>query len=270
MREIRYSCPILQALIRGRYPSELACPWQREAPDRKRLREITRGAYDPGYLAREGALRCAKIRANLAAFVLGGLEPKIADVQWLKPKGSPGTVTLWDASQTTGHTLIVTKDQGWPRWEALPSRTRGSGTCHRAGGASRGDRIRRRACPRRLAARLSAPGSAASRYPVCSHTRRSGHLRHRRVAAHPPGKPGRQGDQIWMTRWRLSCSIPFLALIRGTLKAEREREHQHDQAEETHHPQYEQSNYRCDRVFYVTVWLAHLLSSVLNRRLMPS
>ena len=73
-----------------------------------------------------------------------------------------------------------------------------------------------------------------------------------------------------MTRWRLSCSIPSLALTRGTLEAEREREHQHDQAEETHHSQYEQSNYRCDRIFYVTVWLAHLLSSVLNRRLMPS
>jgi hypothetical protein len=59
----------LQAVTRGRYPSELAHPWQCEVPDRKRLREITQGAYDPGYVAREGALRSAEIRANLAAFI---------------------------------------------------------------------------------------------------------------------------------------------------------------------------------------------------------
>jgi len=66
-----------------------------------------------------------------------------------------------------------------------------------------------------------------------------------------------------MTR-RASCSIPSLALTSGTLEAEREREHQHGQAEETHRPEYEQSNYRCDRVFYVTVWLAHLLSPLFS------
>jgi len=66
-----------------------------------------------------------------------------------------------------------------------------------------------------------------------------------------------------MTR-RVSCSIPSLALTSGTLEAEREREHQHGQAEETHRPEYEQSNYRCDRVFYVTVWLAHLLSPLFS------
>jgi hypothetical protein len=49
-------------------------------------------------------MKYAETRPSLAVFVLGGLEPKIADVQWLKPKGSPDTVTLWDASQTTGHT----------------------------------------------------------------------------------------------------------------------------------------------------------------------
>ena len=146
--QLAYFCRLLPE---GDIRANCRAPWQCEDPDRKRLREITQGAYDPGYLAREGALRCAKIRANLAAFVLGGLEPKIADVQWLKPKGSPGTVTLWDASQTTGHTLIVTKDQGWPRWEVLPSRTKGSGTSHQASGASRGGRTRRCACPRRLA-----------------------------------------------------------------------------------------------------------------------
>jgi hypothetical protein len=32
-----------------------------------------------------------------------------------KSKGSPGALTLWDASQTTWHKLIVTKDQRWPR-----------------------------------------------------------------------------------------------------------------------------------------------------------
>jgi hypothetical protein len=52
----------------------------------------------------------------------------------------------------------------------------------------------------------------------------------------------------------------------GTLEAECERQQQYDQTEETHHPKDEQRNYRCDRVFYVTEWLAHLLSSVLNRR----
>src|SRR5215218_1218678 len=259
MREIRYSCPILQALIRGRYPSELACPWQREEPDRKRLREITQGAYDTGYIAREGALRCAKIRANLAAFVLGGLESKIADVQWLKPKGSPGAVSLWDASQTTRHRLIVTKGRRQPRWEALPRRTRDSGTSHRAGGASRGGRSRRCACPRRLATQLSAQGSAASQYLVSTHTSRSGHLRRRRVVAHPPGRPGRQGNQIWMTKWRFSCSNPSLILTTGTLEAERERE-QHNQTEETHHCKDEQHNYRCNRAFYMMVRLLHLLS----------
>src|SRR5215213_11381345 len=137
---------------------------------------------------------------------------------------------------------------------------RGSETPHRAGGASRGGRTRRRACLRRLAARLSAPRSAASQYPVCSHTSRSGHLRHRRDVAHPPGKPGRQGNQIWMERWRLSCSSPSLILTRGTLAAECEREQQHNQAEETHHCKDEQHNYRCNRVFYVTEWLVHLLS----------
>src|SRR5215210_2443828 len=158
------------------------------------------------------------------------------------------------------HTLIVTKDHRWPRWETPPRRTRGSGTSHQAGDASRGVRTRRRACPRRLAARLSAPGSAASQYPVCSHTSRSVHLRHRRVVAHPPGRPGRQGNQIWMTRGRLSCSSPSLIFSRESLEAEREREHQHNQTEETHRPKDEQHNYRCDRVFYVTEWLLHLLS----------
>jgi hypothetical protein len=63
-----------------------------------------------------------------------------------------------------------------------------------------------------------------------------------------------------MTRTKLSCSNPFLILTRGTLEAEREREQQHNKAEETHHPKGEQRNYRCDRVFYMTEWLAHLLS----------
>ena len=36
------------------------------------------------------------------------------------------------------------------------------------------------------------------------------------------------------------------------LEAEREHEPQHDQTEETHHPESEQRNYRCDRVLYVT------------------
>jgi hypothetical protein len=38
----------------------------------------------------------------------------------------------------------------------------------------------------------------------------------------------------------------------GNLEAEREHEAQHDQEEDTYHPQGEQCNYRCDRVFYVT------------------
>jgi hypothetical protein len=46
----------------------------------------------------------------------------------------------------------------------------------------------------------------------------------------------------------------------GNLKAEREREQQHDQAEDTHHAKDEQRNYRSNRVLYVTWWLAHLLS----------
>jgi hypothetical protein len=46
----------------------------------------------------------------------------------------------------------------------------------------------------------------------------------------------------------------------AALEAERERQQQYDQTEETHHPNGEQRNYRCDRVFYMTEWLAHLLS----------
>jgi hypothetical protein len=63
-----------------------------------------------------------------------------------------------------------------------------------------------------------------------------------------------------MTRTKISCSNPSLILTTGTLEAERERQQQYDQTEETHHPKGEQRNYRCDRVFYVTEWLAHLLS----------
>jgi hypothetical protein len=63
-----------------------------------------------------------------------------------------------------------------------------------------------------------------------------------------------------MPKKRLSLSCPFLKLTGGTLKAECEREHQHNQAEETHRPKDEQRYYRCDRVFYMTEWLAHLLS----------
>jgi hypothetical protein len=51
-----------------------------------------------------------------------------------------------------------------------------------------------------------------------------------------------------------------LILTRGTLEAECEREHQHNQTEESNRPKDEQHNYRCDRVFYVTEWLLHLLS----------
>ena len=61
--------------------------------------------------------------------------------------------------------------------------------------------------------------------------------------------------------------IPSLNLTKGILEAEREREHQQDQAEETHRPKDEQHDYRCDRIFYVTEGLLHLLSSVLDRRL---
>jgi hypothetical protein len=46
----------------------------------------------------------------------------------------------------------------------------------------------------------------------------------------------------------------------GTLEAECEREQHQDQTEETHHPKDEQHNYRCNRVFYMTEWLLHLLS----------
>jgi hypothetical protein len=67
-----------------------------------------------------------------------------------------------------------------------------------------------------------------------------------------------------MERTKLSCSNPSLILTTGTLEAEREREHQHDQAAETHHPKGEQRNYRCERVFYVTEWLAHLLSPLFS------
>jgi hypothetical protein len=55
-----------------------------------------------------------------------------------------------------------------------------------------------------------------------------------------------------------------LILTPGTLEAEREREHQHDQAEETHHPTGEQRNYRSERVLFVTEWLAHLLSPLFS------
>ena len=72
-----------------------------------------------------------------------------------------------------------------------------------------------------------------------------------------------------MTRWRLSCSNPSLILTTGSLEAEREREPQHNQTEETNHPKDEQRNYRCNRVFYMTQWLVHLLSSVLNRHFKP-
>ena len=67
---------------------------------------------------------------------------------------------------------------------------------------------------------------------------------------------------MWMTR-RLSCSNRSLILTTGTLEAEREREPQHKQTEETHHPKDEQHNYRCDRVFYMTEWFLHLLSPLL-------
>jgi hypothetical protein len=66
-----------------------------------------------------------------------------------------------------------------------------------------------------------------------------------------------------MTRWRLSCPTPSLILTTGTLEAQCEREHKHNKAEETHHSYGEQRNYRCDRIFYVTEWLVHLLSPLL-------
>jgi hypothetical protein len=58
-------------------------------------------------------------------------------------------------------------------------------------------------------------------------------------------------------------SLMFKSLSRshrGTLEAECERESQHNQAEEAHHCKDEQRSYRCNRVFYVTEWLVHLLS----------
>ena len=63
-----------------------------------------------------------------------------------------------------------------------------------------------------------------------------------------------------MPRMKLSCSNPSLILTTESLEAEREREPQHKQTEETHHPKDEQRNYRCDRVFYMTEWLLHLPS----------
>jgi hypothetical protein len=46
---------------------------------------------------------------------------------------------------------------------------------------------------------------------------------------------------------------------KGTLEAEREREQQHNQSEETHRPKDEQRNHRCNSIFYVTERLPHLL-----------
>jgi len=46
-----------------------------------------------------------------------------------------------------------------------------------------------------------------------------------------------------MPKRRLSLSCPFLNLTSGTLKAECEREYQHNQAEETHRPKDEQRDY---------------------------
>ena len=46
----------------------------------------------------------------------------------------------------------------------------------------------------------------------------------------------------------------------GVLKAECEREHQHEEAQETQPRPDEQRDHRCDRIFYVATWLVHLLS----------
>jgi hypothetical protein len=99
--------------------------------------------------------------------------------------------------------------------------------------------------------------------PSCTHTSRSVHLRRRRGAANLLDRPGRQGDQTWMPKKRLSCSSPSLVLSREPLEAECERQHQHSQAEETHRPKDEQHNYRCDRIFYMTEWFVHLLPPLL-------
>ena len=53
-------------------------------------------------------------------------------------------------------------------------------------------------------------------------------------------------------------------ILTGNLEAEREREQQHDKAEETYHPKGEQRDYRCERVSYVTGWLLHLLSPLFS------
>jgi hypothetical protein len=58
-------------------------------------------------------------------------------------------------------------------------------------------------------------------------------------------------------------------ILTGDLEAEREREQQHNEAEETHRCEDEQRDYRCDRVSYVTKWLLHLLSSFRIRGLAP-
>ena len=112
----------------------------------------------------------------------------------------------------SGHTLIVIKNLRQPRWEAPPSRKKGSGTPHQAGGASRGGRTpHRRACPERPAARLSARGSAALQPPGCIHTSCSVHTHLQRDVIHPPGTPDRQGDQISMPQRRLALSQPLFS-----------------------------------------------------------
>jgi hypothetical protein len=97
---------------------------------------------------------------------------------------------------------------------------------------------------------------------VCTHTSFNGHSHRRRCIARQHGRPGRQGDQV--SKPRLSFPYPFLELTSKALKAEREREHQRNETQETHCPKDEQSYYRCDRIFYMAEWLSHLLSSVLG------
>jgi hypothetical protein len=73
-----------------------------------------------------------------------------------------------------------------------------------------------------------------------------------------------------MATRRLSLCILLSKVRNGwVLEAEGEHEHQREQAKEAQRRAGEQREHRCDRVFYMAEWLAHLLSPLFSGLLEP-
>src|SRR5215212_8947797 len=70
------------ALSEGDIRANRRTPRHRQEPHRERLQEAARGAYARGYSAGGHQMKCAQIHVNLAAHLLGGLEPKeVAEIR---------------------------------------------------------------------------------------------------------------------------------------------------------------------------------------------